>query len=68
MGAGMSAKSWVGVVLAVVVFSLGGFYVTRPGCVITAQVGFFFGGALLFCGLLIDPAEFKSILSIWRRP
>jgi hypothetical protein len=63
----MSVKSWVGVGLAVAVLGLFGLYLHRGGD-LTAVVGFTFGGGLLFCGLLIDPAEFRAILPFLRKP
>ena len=61
----MTARSWVGVALAVLVFGLFGLHLWRGG-ELTATAGFIFGGGLLFCGLLIDPAEFRSIFALWR--
>jgi hypothetical protein len=49
------------------VLGLFGLYLHRGGD-LTAVVGFTFGGGLLFCGLLIDPAEFRAILPFLRKP
>jgi hypothetical protein len=61
----MTPRSWVGVGLAVMVFGLFGLYLWRDG-ELSAVAGFIFGGGLLFCGLLIDPAEFRSVFAVWR--
>lgn len=60
----MSARSWAGLVLAASVFGLFGYFIRVQGCQLTTLWGAAFGGGLLFCGILIDPAEFKSVLSL----
>ena len=61
----MSAKNWVGIVLAAGVFALFGFFMHR-GCDLTSVWAFAFGGGLLFAGLLIDPAEFQAVFRLWK--
>ena len=62
----MTVRSWVGVVLAVCVFALFGMFI-HEGRELTAVWGFAFGGGLLFAGLLIDPAEFRAVLGVFKR-
>ena len=61
----MTTKSWIGVGLTVMVFVLFALFLAK-GHEVTAVAGLTFGGALLFCGMLIDPAEFKDVLNALR--
>lgn len=61
----MTPKSIAGLVLAFLIVGLFGLYMSKHE--LTAVAGFVFGGGLLFAGLLIDPAEFRSVLTLFKR-
>ena len=64
----MTTRNWIGIGFALLILALFGLYITKHE--ITGAVGLVFGGGLLFAGMLIDPAEFKSLLGLlpFRRP
>lgn len=61
----MTPRSYFGMILAVLVLGLVGLYIHKGG-ELTAVAGLIFGGGLLFCGILIDPADFKDVLNTLR--
>lgn len=65
----MTPKSWIGIVLAVASFGLFGLFIHK-GCAFSTPVAFLFGGFLLFCGILIDPEDFKQVVGMlpFKRP
>jgi hypothetical protein len=61
----VTPRSYFGMGLAVLVLVLAGLYIHKGGA-LTAAAGLTFGGGLLFCGLLIDFAEFVAVLNALR--
>jgi len=63
----MTPRTILGMALAVLTFVLFGYFIHR-GCEITGVWGWTFGGAALFCGILIDAEDFKALVAMVRRP
>ena len=61
----MTARTVFGMGLAVILFGIFGYFVHK-GCAFNAAAGWAFGGGLLFCGVLIDPADFMTVLNAVR--
>jgi hypothetical protein len=61
----VTGRSYFGMLLAVIVFGIFALYIHKGGA-LTAVAGLTFGGGLLFCGILIDPQDFKDVLNTLR--
>ncbi len=61
----MTVRSWIGCGLAMMVLVIFALYI-HQGHELNAVAGLIFGGGLLFCGILIDAADFKDVLNTVR--